>query len=238
MMLENVYIMLEKIGYSHPLHPTLTHVPIGLIFAAFIFTLVALVFKKQTLLISVRHCLILALISAPFAAAFGVMDWQHFYGSSWLFPIKAKIVLAALLGIVLIFSLVTVFRIDRFSGRSLVIFGVCLLLTFGLGYFGGELIYGTGRTTASAAGDNSAVMDGEAIFTKNCAMCHFTNKEETKIGPGLKGLYKKNQLPVSGWEVTDDNIRRQLRTPFAGMPAFPDQTEEEIQAIISYLQTL
>ena len=237
-MIENVYAVLQKLGYAHPLHPTLTHVPIGLIFAAFLFTLIALAFKKQTLLTTVRHCLILALISAPFAAALGVMDWQHLYGGTWLFPIKAKVVLAALLGIVLIISLVTVFRINRFSGRSLVIFGVCLLLTFGLGYFGGELVYGTGRSTESTGDDNSAMKDGEAIFVKNCAMCHFTDKEDTKIGPGLKGFYQKSQMPVSGWDVTDDNIRRQMRTPFAAMPAFPDQSEDEIQALISYLRSL
>ena len=166
-MLENVYAVLQKIGYSHPLHPTLTHVPIGLIFAAFIFTLVGLLFKRQGLFTTVRHCVILALITAPLAAALGVMDWQHFYGGSWLFPIQAKVVLAALLGIVLIISLVTVFRIDRFSGRSIVIFGVCLLLTFGLGYFGGELVYYTDKPAASTQNDNSSVVAGKAIFTRN-----------------------------------------------------------------------
>ena len=61
---------------------------------------------------------------------------------------------------------------------------------------------------------------------------------DTKVGPGLKGLYKKSQLPVSGWDVSDDNIRRQIRTPFANMPPFPGQSEEEIQAVIEYLRSL
>ena len=237
-MLDKVYALLQTVGYSHPLHPTLTHVPIGLIFAALIFALVGIAFKKQALLSTVRHCIILALITVPLAAALGVMDWQHFYGSAWLFPIKAKVVLAALLTVVLVVSLVTVFRIDRFSGRSIVIFGVCLLLTFGLGYFGGELVYGPGKLSASADVENSDAEKGEAIFAKACAMCHFTDKEETRVGPGLKGLYQKGQMAVSGWEVSDDNIRRQLKSPFDNMPSFPDQTEEDIQAIIAYLRSL
>ena len=99
-------------------------------------------------------------------------------------------------------------------------------------------MYGTGRSTESAGVGNAALPEGEAIFAKNCAMCHFTHKEDTKIGPGLKDLYKRGQMPVSGWEVTDDNVRRQMRTPFAAMPAFTDQSEEEIQALLDYLRSL
>jgi cytochrome c2 len=69
-------------------------------------------------------------------------------------------------------------------------------------------------------------------------MCHYPDKADTKAGPGLKGLFQKDQMSVSGWEVTDDNIRKQLKTPFDKMPAFPDQTEQEIQAIIAYLRSL
>ncbi|MEE9495744.1 MAG: c-type cytochrome [Desulfobacterales bacterium] len=45
-------------------------------------------------------------------------------------------------------------------------------------------------------------------------------------------------MAKSGWKVTDDNVRRQLKTPYANMPPFPDLTEEEKQAIIAYLRSL
>ena len=237
-MFEPIYKFLQAIGYSHPLHPTLTHVPIGLIFAAFVFALLGIAFKKPMLLSTVRHCVILALVTLPFVAFLGVMDWQHFYAGAWLFPIKAKVVLAALLLVVLVVSLITVFRIDKFSGRSIVIFGVCLLLTFGLGYFGGELVYGTAGPESTDQSRGAEASEGAAIFNRSCSMCHYADKTDKKVGPGLKGLYAKGQMTVSGWEVTDENVRRQIKTPFADMPAFPDMSEEEIQALIDHLQSL
>jgi len=38
-MIEFIYQTLTKFGYTHPLHPTLTHVPIGLVIGAFLFAL-------------------------------------------------------------------------------------------------------------------------------------------------------------------------------------------------------
>jgi len=39
-MIEFIYQTLIKFGYTHPLHPTLTHVPIGMVMGAFLFVLV------------------------------------------------------------------------------------------------------------------------------------------------------------------------------------------------------
>lgn len=237
-MFDPVYAFLQAIGYTHPLHPTVTHLPIGLIFAAFVFGLLGLAFKKPVLLSTVRHCVILALAALPFVAFFGVMDWQHFYAGAWLFPIQAKVVLAALLLVVLVVALITVFRVDQFSGRSIVIFGVCLLFTFGLGYFGGELVYATAQPKANEQSLSALQADGAAIFNQSCSMCHYSDRTDKKVGPGLKGLYGNAQMPVSGWELTDENIERQLKTPFAAMPPFSSMTDEEIDAIIAYLKSL
>ena len=43
---EFIYETLQKFGYTHPLHPTLTYLPIGLVLAAFVFALFAIVFKR------------------------------------------------------------------------------------------------------------------------------------------------------------------------------------------------
>ncbi len=52
-MIELLYEPLEKIGYTHPIHPPLTHIPMGLVFGAFIFALTALLFRRTTL--SIHH---------------------------------------------------------------------------------------------------------------------------------------------------------------------------------------
>jgi len=44
---------------------------------------------------------------------------------------------------------------------------------------------------------------------------------------------------VSGREVTGENIREQLESPFRDMPSFADRlTEEEVDALIDYLKSL
>jgi uncharacterized membrane protein len=237
-MFEFIYEMLQKFGYTHPLHPTLTHLPIGLVLAAFVFGLIAVVFRKPSLINTARHCITLALITVPAAVLLGLMDWQHFYGGAWLFPIKMKLALAAGLFVFLLLALLTVSRRDTINSRSLVVYAVCVLLVIGLGYFGGELVYGTSKSKTTGESLGALAENGAVTFDQSCALCHYSDQTETKVGPGLKGLYKKDRMAQSGWKVTDDNVRRQLKTPYADMPPFPDLTEEEKQAIIAYLRSL
>lgn len=237
-MFEFIYETLQKFGYTHPLHPTLTHLPIGLVLAAFVFGSFAIFFRKPALFETARHCVTFAIITVPLAALLGLMDWQHFYGGAWIFPIKMKLLLAAGLFVFLLLAIVTVSRRDRSNGRSLVAYAVCVLLVIGLGFFGGELVYGISKSKTTGESIGALTEEGAAIFNQSCAMCHYPDQTETKVGPGLKGLYKKDHMAKSGWKVTDENIIRQLKTPYANMPPFPDLTEEEIRAMIAYLRSL
>ena len=79
----------------------------------------------------------------------------------------------------------------------------------------------------------------ELFIGKGCIHCHFTESTETKIGPGLKGLFERKTLPASGREATGENVRQQLTTPYRAMPSFADRlTEEEKSRLIDYLKTL
>ncbi|MDZ7760448.1 MAG: c-type cytochrome [Desulfovermiculus sp.] len=74
---------------------------------------------------------------------------------------------------------------------------------------------------------------------QGCSQCHFTDSKNTKIGPGLKGLFDRTNLPVSGGPVTEEQVRNQLMEPYADMPSFADRlNQQEIENIISYLKTL
>jgi len=89
-----------------------------------------------------------------------------------------------------------------------------------------------------------SVTEGKALFDKNCAMCHFPNKPDKKLGPGLKDLFKNKELPESHKPVTEENVREQIEkgSPHAKpmpMPAFADKlSPEEIQNLLAYLKTL
>ena len=82
------------------------------------------------------------------------------------------------------------------------------------------------------------VKKGSDLFARNCAPCHYSDSEDNKIGPGLKGLFQKGRLPMSGRAVTEENVRRQMKSPFRSMPSFGSLTQQEIADLVGYLKTL
>lgn len=243
-MAAQLYQYLAELGYHHPLHPLLTHLPVGLTLAGFIFILISSILRRSDYAQTAHHCMVLALLMAIPTVIMGYLDWRHFYGGAAIFAIKVKIALAA--GLLVL--LATVISIGRRRGRvaktRVVVHLLAVLAAAGLGYFGGELIYGK-KTNAFATEvkiesptDAPSIAAGEALFAQKCSFCHFTDSTETKVGPGLKGLFQREKMTRSGWPMTQENIRRQLKTPFEQMPAFGSLSDGEIDALIAYLKSL
>jgi mono/diheme cytochrome c family protein len=105
-----------------------------------------------------------------------------------------------------------------------------------MGYFGGELVWGK-RAQAVVMAENP-VGQGAALFHQNCSACHYPDRRETKIGPGLKGILQGGRLPASGRPATVESVRDQLITPYKTMPSFAHLSEEEVAALIAFLKTL
>jgi cytochrome c5 len=78
---------------------------------------------------------------------------------------------------------------------------------------------------------------GENLFKNNCAVCHFTDSQTRKVGPGLLGLFKRDRL-ASGKPVGEAEVMEQIRQGGAGMPPFSHLQDEEIHARVGYLQSL
>lgn len=76
------------------------------------------------------------------------------------------------------------------------------------------------------------------LFAQRCAGCHYADREESKMGPGLKGLFKLSSLPVSGRPVSVDSVLRQLKSPFKAMPAITGLAEQDLADLLAYLKTL
>lgn len=235
-MIDSIYQLLAKFGYTHPLHPPATHLPAGLIIGAFLFALIAWIFNRKNLAQSARHCLILALIMALPTILLGLMDWQHRFGGAYLFEIKMKLVLAAILLFLLLVAVVYGALARGFTKTVVAIYTLCLLTVIGLGYFGGELVYGTHEPAGAEATGLAA--QGEQLFKQNCSACHFTDSTATKVGPGLKGVFKQDKFPISGRPISDDNFRGILKAPFSKMPPFGHLSEEQVEALLDYLKTL
>lgn len=91
---------------------------------------------------------------------------------------------------------------------------------------------------ASVRTDGLSIGRGRTIFAARCSACHDPLSFRTIVGPGLKGLLKNPLLPKSGHPATAESIRFQLRQPLGTMPSFAYLTEEEMEELIAYLNTL
>ena len=88
--------------------------------------------------------------------------------------------------------------------------------------------------------DAKAAKAGDAIFSKNCAVCHNTDSTAEKFGsPGLKGLYKAEKLPHSGKPVNDENVTERIVKGSDKMPPFEKKlSKRELANVLAYLETL
>jgi cytochrome c2 len=78
---------------------------------------------------------------------------------------------------------------------------------------------------------------GKEIF-EQCAVCHNAATDEKKVGPGLKGLFKKAKL-ASGKKLSDQAVLARINEGGGGMPSYKDMLSEEEKAnVLAYLKTL
>jgi hypothetical protein len=95
-----------------------------------------------------------------------------------------------------------------------------------------------GPGAASIRTDRPSIGLGRKLFVSRCSTCHDPSSTRTIVGPGLKGLLKGPTLPKSGHPATAASIRFQLRQPMGSMPSFAYLTEDEMEDLIAYLNTL
>ena len=139
-MIELVYQLLEQIGFTHPLHPAITHLPMGMAMGAFFFGLASL--RYEALAATARHCAVLGVIFVPPTIVAGIFDWQHYYDGDWSGLFITKFVLAGLLTLLLLGAALAGRGERNDSKLPLVLYALCLFAAVGLGYIGGEIGYG------------------------------------------------------------------------------------------------
>jgi uncharacterized membrane protein len=141
-MTQFVFSLLESIGFHHPIHPIAAHLPMGMIMGLFLFGVASYFLSKPELAKTAHHCAILALIGVFPTILFGYMDWQHSYNGEWLLPIKIKMTLAIVLLILLLASVAVGSKEKSISVKRLGLYVLCMMTATGLGFFGGQLIFG------------------------------------------------------------------------------------------------
>jgi mono/diheme cytochrome c family protein len=97
--------------------------------------------------------------------------------------------------------------------------------------------------TGDKAGDKGkggagSAAKGKEVFESNCSVCHNSDSTETKVGPGLKGLFKKAELNNKK-KVTETNVREVINNGGNGMPSYSDMlTAAEKSDVLAFLKTL
>jgi mono/diheme cytochrome c family protein len=103
------------------------------------------------------------------------------------------------------------------------VFAVCLTLAVG------------SKVMQSAPKGDAA--KGKEVF-EQCGVCHNADSEEKKMGPGLKGLFKKDKL-TNGKKPSDATVKAKIDEGGNGMPAYKDMlSDQEKEDLLAYLKTL
>ncbi|MBV9303220.1 MAG: c-type cytochrome [Acidobacteriaceae bacterium] len=95
---------------------------------------------------------------------------------------------------------------------------------------------------SSAANQQGKTAHGDASKGKTafeqCAVCHDVDTGEKKMGPSLKGLFKRSKL-ANGKAVTEANVLEQINSGGNGMPAYADILSADDKAnLLAYLKTI
>jgi len=80
---------------------------------------------------------------------------------------------------------------------------------------------------------------GRRVYDRYCDQCHEPYSTSGKKGPGLKGIFKKQYLSVSGLPANDDRVTEIIRFGRSKMPAYSQTLDQQqIQDLLVYLHTL
>lgn len=92
---------------------------------------------------------------------------------------------------------------------------------------------------ACACGQTPAAK-GKMTFDQQCGLCHDALTTDRKMGPGLKGLFKRPKLSTTGKPTTAANVLEKINAGGNGMPPFTKDmiSDADMSDLMAYLKTL
>lgn len=230
--MESMYRFMEGLGYDHPLHPAFTHMPIGLEIGAFIFLVVALIFRRNSMKTTAHQCVVLAFIFAFPTIFFGVADWLEYYHGEWLYEIKIKIALTVALMVFLAAGIILCMRSRVNFTAVFIAYALGAASLAAIGYYGAQISFG-----GEAASVKGMPQQGKKLYAANCGSCHPEGRNV--INPALP--------VVNAPELKDEKtfigyIRNPVRPGGAPgtMPAFDRErlSDRDLAQIYHYINSL
>jgi mono/diheme cytochrome c family protein len=80
---------------------------------------------------------------------------------------------------------------------------------------------------------------GRKIYDAECSRCHEPYSTRGRKGPGLKGIFQRKYLPLSGLPANDERVSEIIRLGRNEMPGYSQKLNaQDLQDLLAYLHTL
>ena len=95
------------------------------------------------------------------------------------------------------------------------------------------------RQSDAELGLNPQQAAGRKIYDNYCDRCHRPYSAKGKKGPGLKGVFQHQYLPMSGLPANDDRVGEIIRYGRHEMPGYSQTLDVQgMRDLLAYLHTL
>ena len=95
------------------------------------------------------------------------------------------------------------------------------------------------RKSDAELGLNPQQAAGRKLYDNYCDRCHRPYSTKGKKGPGLKGIFQHQYLPLSGLPANQDRVTDIIRNCRPDMPGYSQVlSAQDIQDLLAYLHTL
>lgn len=95
------------------------------------------------------------------------------------------------------------------------------------------------RKSDAELGLNPQQSAGRKIYDAECDRCHEPYSTRGKKGPGLKGIFQKKYLSLSGLPANDERVTDIIRLGRNEMPGYSQKlNSQDLEDLLAYLHTL
>jgi mono/diheme cytochrome c family protein len=121
--------------------------------------------------------------------------------------------------------------------RSFAVVLLCAVTVVGMVFFSG---CDTERRRSDAElGLNAQQAAGRHLYDQYCDRCHNPYSTRGRQGPGLKGIFKKQYLAVSGIPANDARVGEIIMIGRGKMEGYSNAlTQQQLADMLAYLHTL
>lgn len=95
------------------------------------------------------------------------------------------------------------------------------------------------RQSDAELGLNPQQMAGRRVYDSYCDRCHAPYSSRGRQGPGMKGVFQRQYLPMSGMPANDDRVSDIVRMGRNKMPGYGQVLgQQQISDLLAYMHTL